>query len=114
MESQGSYMDLEKDIFGEVAYNASELIEKLNMFINNSFREKEEYSAIRGNYFKYMDQNNSERIFKQISLKEKEITAPETFEAKVKRNLLLRAMWRKYNERPLVRQLGKRLLNIIN
>lgn len=114
MENQGSYMDLKKDIFGEVAYNAPELIEKLNMFINNSFREKEEYSAIRGSYFKYIDQNNSERIFKQISLKEKEITAPETFEAKVKRNLLLRAMWRKYNERPLVRQLGKRLLNIIN
>ncbi|GKU83427.1 CDP-glycerol glycerophosphotransferase family protein [Niallia sp. NCCP-28] len=114
MENQGSYMDLKKDIFGEVAYTAPELIGKLNMFINNSFQEKEEYSSIRGNYFKYIDQNNSERIFKQISLKEKEITAPESFEAKVKRNLLLRAMWRKYNERPLVRQLGKRLLNILN
>ncbi|GAA3319019.1 hypothetical protein GCM10020331_024190 [Ectobacillus funiculus] len=45
VENQGSYMDLKQELFGDVSYSASELVDKLSMYIENGFQEKKKNSA---------------------------------------------------------------------
>lgn len=63
---QGSYMDFEKDLFGDVAYNENQLLDYINFYLINDFKEKEHFAQKRSTYFAYNDKNNSERIYNAI------------------------------------------------
>ena len=60
------YYNYETDGFGPVVYNESELFNKLNVFINNDFKNLDKYKRIIKNTFCFNDKNNCERIYKVI------------------------------------------------
>lgn len=60
------YFDYEKDGFGDVAYNEAEIVEHIISYIDNNCNIKEKYKEIIEGTFKYLDSNNSERIYKEI------------------------------------------------
>lgn len=66
MEMQGSYIDMEKETFGDNAKNALELVERLEHYIANDFKEKEKYQNMRDKLLPYRDHNNSKRIYEAI------------------------------------------------
>ncbi|WP_088012300.1 CDP-glycerol glycerophosphotransferase family protein [Gottfriedia acidiceleris] len=65
-ELTGSYIDMEEGLFGDRVFDSNILIEKIQEYINNDFREKEEFASQRGEYFKYIDNNNSKRVYEGI------------------------------------------------
>jgi len=60
------YFNYEKDGFGDVAYNEKTIINHIITYIENNCNIKEEYKNRIKNTFKYLDRNNSERIYKEI------------------------------------------------
>lgn len=70
---QGSYLDLENELFGDSAQEINQLLEHIHYYIENDFKEKEVYAAARSKYFKYVDRNNSERTFNEIMKNKKRI-----------------------------------------
>src|SRR5690625_1480243 len=66
LELEGSYMDFNKDLFGDVAFESKQLIEYIKIYIENNFLEKERYAKLRKEYFTYIDRNNSKRIYDVI------------------------------------------------
>ncbi|GEN89740.1 CDP-glycerol glycerophosphotransferase family protein [Oceanobacillus sojae] len=66
LEYEGAYMDFDTDLFGDVAYETSDLISIVENYIQNGFEEKNEYAEMRNEYFTFMDNHNSERIYKVI------------------------------------------------
>lgn len=66
LEYEGSYMDFDTDLFGDVAYETSDLIKIVENYIQNGFQEKNEYAELRNEYFNFMDHHNSERIYEVI------------------------------------------------
>lgn len=65
----GFYMDMKKDLFGERAETPDELMALIVEYIQNGFQMKDEYKQAHGNYFAYVDDHNSERIWKAIQEK---------------------------------------------
>ncbi len=65
-EVQGSYIDMEKDVFGDVSHNADELISLIEAYAADGFKEKPQFAAMRKNLIKYIDDKNSERIYQAI------------------------------------------------
>lgn len=66
LEYEGSYMEFDQDLFGDVAFHSEQLVNYVEKYIKDEFHEKEAYGKLRNEYFTYMDKNNSERIFKAI------------------------------------------------
>lgn len=66
MEYEGSYIDMEKDLFGDRARNANELLSELEYYIKHDFAMKENFAALRKEYFKHFDRENSRRIYEEI------------------------------------------------
>lgn len=66
LEYEGSYMDFDNDLFGDVAWDTEALIDIVESYIDNDFKEKEEFGRLRDEYFTYMDKKNSERIYEAI------------------------------------------------
>ena len=66
----GFYMDMRNDIFGERAEEPEGLMQLIIEYIENGFVMKEKYSKDREKYFAYVDDNNSERIWKAIQERE--------------------------------------------
>mgnify|MGYP003292612341 CR=1 FL=1 len=62
----GFYMDMKNDIFGDRAEEPEELMELIIEYIESGFAMKEKYKNDREKYFAYIDDNNSERIWKAI------------------------------------------------
>ncbi|MFC0559239.1 CDP-glycerol glycerophosphotransferase family protein [Halalkalibacter alkalisediminis] len=111
MENQGSYMDLEKDLFGEVGYNPTDLIELIQNYIENDFEEKQEFTKLRGEYFNYVDQINSERIYKKIKTKDNEELRRYRVFRGLENSDLVKSLWRKYKRYGIVNRLGARILS---
>lgn len=65
-ESQGSYMDLEKDLFGDRAETQEELLELLEAAAQSGFELKPEYAGMRDDLLAYIDHDNSRRICEEI------------------------------------------------
>lgn len=98
-EYQGSYMDLDNELFGKSSDNLELLIAQLEeMFLKGDFASDQE---IKPTYFNYVDQNNSERIFQEIMRIEEQGNGKETLKYALKRNPLVRTAWAKYK---LIRQ----------
>lgn len=66
MEYEGTYMDMEKDLFGDVVDSTDKLIDTIQYYVDNQFKEKDEYASKRNEYFNFMDNKNSERIYQAI------------------------------------------------
>lgn len=65
-EYEGSYIDMETELFGERALNKEELVQLVQEYAENEFQLKPHYEKLYGEYFKYVDHNNSQRIFDVI------------------------------------------------
>ena len=68
-EKQGAYMDLKSETVGEVTDQVPRLLEILADYAESDFAEKEKFAADRSQYFKYIDKNNSKRIYDEIEKK---------------------------------------------
>ena len=65
-ETQGAYIDLEKDLFGDRATTPEQLFALLEEAAQNGFRLKPEYAEMRESMYKYLDHNNSQRTCDEI------------------------------------------------
>lgn len=63
---QGSYMDMNTELFGDRVIQPDELINLIEEYIDRNFTEKEHFAAMRNYYFDHVDKNNSERTYKAI------------------------------------------------
>lgn len=95
---QGSYLDLEKDLFGPVYYKEEELIRGLQQIEKQNFKMDEQYIGLKKHYFKYIDNRNSNRIYQAILEYEKKQNWKTDLIYKLKRSPLARTMWRKLKQ----------------
>ena len=63
---QGSYIDMEKDSFGEVVHTPEELASVIEEYTMRGFKEKKKYGDMRSELIKYIDNKNSERTYNEI------------------------------------------------
>ena len=66
MEKQGSYLPLDKKVFGERAVTFEDFTDKLSKLIENDYRDLEDMSELREKYLPLRDNNNCERIYKAV------------------------------------------------
>lgn len=66
LEVHGSYIDMKKELFGPTADSVDELIENMEECIKNQFALTSKQETLHMEYFKYVDDKNSERICKAI------------------------------------------------
>lgn len=64
--SEGTYMDYETELFGDVVFDVEALIQSIREVITNNFEIEDKYKEMRSDYFTYIDQNNSERIYEVV------------------------------------------------
>lgn len=62
-EAHGSYLDMRTDLFGERSEKCETLLNHLEEYAASDFQLKPEYAKMRSNYYKYMDNLNSKRIY---------------------------------------------------
>jgi CDP-glycerol glycerophosphotransferase (TagB/SpsB family) len=74
LHHRGSYISLKTDLFGDRAYSIDTLIDLIRFYINNNFSEKEHFCRKKKQYFKYVDNLNCQRIYREI---EKILSAQE-------------------------------------
>ena len=65
-ETNGSYIDMEKDLFGERCLTREELLTKIHEYYENGFKEKTAYAEMRKKYLAYHDHNNRRRTYEFI------------------------------------------------
>lgn len=70
LNTHGSYMDMEHDLFGDRTLDVNELIDLIEENIKNNFVMKEKYAREREKNFKFMDRNNCKRICTVIRQKD--------------------------------------------
>ena len=63
---RGSYIDMENELPGEVAYDFETLTDALVRTVNSGFKISEPYLQRRKKFFDYEDSKNSERIYKTV------------------------------------------------
>ena len=62
------YFDFERDGFGQVIENEKELLDKIDFYIKNNCEIEEKYKNRIKATFKFLDKNNSKRIYEHIKL----------------------------------------------
>lgn len=65
-EIQGSYIDMETESFGDTAHTPEELAAFILEYANHGFQEKPQYAEMRKQQIRYIDDQNSARIYKEI------------------------------------------------
>lgn len=65
-ETNGSYIDMEKELFGDRCTQKEELIQLIHAYAQNGFQEKEAYTLMRKDYFAYCDHDNCKRTYEFI------------------------------------------------
>ncbi|MCD7757623.1 MAG: CDP-glycerol glycerophosphotransferase family protein, partial [Clostridiales bacterium] len=65
-ETQGAYIDLEHDLFGDRAVNNDQLFALMEEYAANGFQLKPQYAEMRKSLYKYIDKNNSQRVCDEI------------------------------------------------
>ena len=66
MQAHGSYLDMEHELFGERYTEYDKLIDGIEEYIQNGFKEKPEYVKLKDYYFEYRDNDNSKRTYEYI------------------------------------------------
>jgi CDP-glycerol glycerophosphotransferase (TagB/SpsB family) len=98
---QGSYLDMETELFGDRVFNADELVNIIEEYIANSFNEKQIFADMRKKYFKYVDTNNSKRTLE--SIQSSKILKSSMRDSTKSNNKL--AVYRRIREHAIVRRL---------
>ncbi len=62
LEAQGSYLDMERELFGDRVEDMNSLIDTIDWYAADGFRNKQIYEDMYGKFFKYTDSDNSRRI----------------------------------------------------
>lgn len=62
----GSYIDLDKEMFGYVAHNKDEAVNQLINLIESGFEVKQDQKEARDKFFRYNDNDNCKRIYNTI------------------------------------------------
>lgn len=65
-ETQGAYIDLERDLFGDRAVDNDQLFALMEEYAASDFRLKPQYAEMRKSLYKYIDKNNSQRVCDEI------------------------------------------------
>lgn len=65
-ETNGSYIDMEKELFGERCLTKEDLLQKIYEYSKNDFKEKPQYAEMRKSYFAYHDHSNRRRTYQFI------------------------------------------------
>ena len=65
-ETQGAYIDLETELFGDRAVNNDQLFALMEEEAADDFRLKPKYAEMRRSMYKYIDRNNSKRVCEEI------------------------------------------------
>ena len=65
-ETNGSYIDMETELFGDRCTEQSELLRLIREYTEHDFQEKEKYAKLRAKYFAYQDHNNCKRTYEYI------------------------------------------------
>ena len=70
---QGSYMNMEKELFGDRTVDINVLMTTIRYYIANNFIEKKKFSDLRSRYFSHIDDRNCERTFNAIKSKKNQL-----------------------------------------
>ena len=62
----GSYIDLDKEMFGYISHNKDEAVNQLINLIESGFEVKQNQEEARDKFFRYNDNDNCERIYNTI------------------------------------------------
>ena len=65
-ETQGSYIDMETELFGDRATEPEQLFALLEDAAANGFQLKEKYAEMRESMYAYLDHHNSQRTCEEI------------------------------------------------
>lgn len=65
-QAHGSYIDLETELFGDRVERQDELVQLLAEYAKNDFALKEKYAKMQDKCYKYIDDQNSQRICDEI------------------------------------------------
>lgn len=65
-ETNGSYVNMEKDLFGDRCTKQNELVRLIREYTENGFQEKPAYAAMRNNLFVARDHDNCKRTYEYI------------------------------------------------
>ncbi|MDQ0206805.1 CDP-glycerol glycerophosphotransferase family protein [Alkalicoccobacillus murimartini] len=110
---QGSYMDLKKELFGEAVYDSQLLIKSIGDLARAGFVEQDKYARKRSEFFKYVDSKNSERIYHEVVLKEKEISTKLNIFRSIRQSDLMKVLWRRYKNIYIIQRFGKKILSVL-
>lgn len=64
--TNGSYLNMEKDLFGDRCTEQEDLVHLIKDYAENGFQEKQKYAEMRKEYFAYIDHNNCQRTYEYI------------------------------------------------
>ena len=62
-QSNGSYIDMETELFGTRCLDEQALIRAIRRCVENGFREEEQFAQMRDKYFAFHDRNNCRRTY---------------------------------------------------
>ncbi|MFB7639061.1 CDP-glycerol glycerophosphotransferase family protein [Peribacillus butanolivorans] len=111
-ELQGSYMDMNKELFGDQALTIDELLTYIENSIRNNFKEQDMFKEKRSHYFANIDNQNSERIYSSILINERRLKPRRvSFYKKLTKVPLLRKIWRWAKRREMTRKFAFLLRN---
>lgn len=65
-QQHGSYMDLRTEAFGDLVVSTDQLLDKVEHYINNNFKENQDAIYKRDKLLPVRDQQNSKRIYEAI------------------------------------------------
>lgn len=106
-ELQGSYMDMNKELFGDQALDPDELITSIENSVRNNFEEQDIFKEKRSHYFANIDNKNSERIYDNIVKNEKRLRPRRvSFFKKLSKVTVLRKLWRLAKRGKVTRKLA--------
>ncbi|NEY19383.1 hypothetical protein G4D61_05295 [Bacillus ginsengihumi] len=106
---QGSYLNMEKEIFGDRVFSLSGLLTIINEYAVRGFKEKKEFADKRNNYFAYIDSKNSERIFENIIQRQdllKRRVDYDNYLIKLNSNKLIHKLWQYMKRNSLTSKLA--------
>lgn len=106
-------MDLETDLFGECAFDSKELIEKIDKLITSDFSSinNEKYLEDKNRYFKYVDKDNSKRIYQGILETEENNSLENEIIFSLKSNIYFRTIWRRIKTIKIIKILKSYLMD---
>lgn len=109
---QGSYLDMEKELFGDVAMNSKELISKIEKYISTDFKHPSKFVEMRKKYFSNIDNKNCDRIYNEIyknrSKLYKTLYIRQQLLKYLRKKVLVKKIWKSIKEIP---QLGEKIYN---